>query len=203
MSSHHIVRDEQEPALLVIDTHSAGPTTLSGLLEWSPKVLALENTLASVAQWGIKVDIAVCYQENHKGYTTLLAHQAPVALIKPQPTEQLLDCALKHLINNNFHAVTVIAPFEAGLVHALAKYHNQLDITVIGKDFRWVYLSKGIFKKWLPQDEELKVWPQDLKLISEGVDTKKEDSYVTHKDGFAKIQADAPFWLGESFIASQ
>ena len=35
MSSHHIVRERQEPALLITDVYSIDPELVGQLLEWS------------------------------------------------------------------------------------------------------------------------------------------------------------------------
>ena len=56
MSSHHIIRDEQEPALYI---HAADNFTLEAmgdLLEWSPTVLVSPAALKKVVDFGMKVD---------------------------------------------------------------------------------------------------------------------------------------------------
>src|ERR671912_567944 len=55
MSSHHYVKEAQEPALLVAD--ALADDHLLSLLEWSPVVLAASQALPKVASWGIRVDV--------------------------------------------------------------------------------------------------------------------------------------------------
>ena len=60
MSSHHIVREKQEPALLVLGLDSFPAELLGQLLEWNPTVIATQLTAKSLNDYGIKI-IAVNY----------------------------------------------------------------------------------------------------------------------------------------------
>jgi thiamine pyrophosphokinase len=57
MSSHHIVRDEQEPALLIANGESCSDELLGQLLEWSPVVVVLDRAVWRVLDRGIKIDV--------------------------------------------------------------------------------------------------------------------------------------------------
>ena len=56
MSSHHIVRDEQEPALLIDDASVIHFEFVELLLEWSPRVMVTSNAIDEVLNWGVKID---------------------------------------------------------------------------------------------------------------------------------------------------
>ncbi len=56
MSSHHIVREKQEPALLVLGLDSFSDELLGQLLEWSPTVIVTELTAERINAYGIKID---------------------------------------------------------------------------------------------------------------------------------------------------
>ena len=45
MSSHHIVREKQEPALLVLGLDDFPDELLGQLLEWSPTVIVTADTV--------------------------------------------------------------------------------------------------------------------------------------------------------------
>ena len=45
MSSHHIVRDNQEPALIIANGADCSDALLQQLMEWSPYVLALDGAV--------------------------------------------------------------------------------------------------------------------------------------------------------------
>jgi thiamine pyrophosphokinase len=56
MSSHHIVREKQEPALLVLSLTDFSFELLGQLLEWSPTLIAITETAIQLHENQIKVD---------------------------------------------------------------------------------------------------------------------------------------------------
>ena len=48
MSSHHIVRDDQEPALIIANGAACSIELLGQLLEWSPLVVVLDSAMERV-----------------------------------------------------------------------------------------------------------------------------------------------------------
>ena len=59
MSSHHIVRDTQEPALIIANGEACSRELLDQLLEWNPVVMVLDGALPRVLELGIKIDIVL------------------------------------------------------------------------------------------------------------------------------------------------
>lgn len=57
MSHHAIVRDDQEPVLIFANGLSCSKELVGQLLEWSPKVIALDGAFDRLSDWGIKVDV--------------------------------------------------------------------------------------------------------------------------------------------------
>ncbi|HBK84253.1 MAG TPA: thiamine diphosphokinase, partial [Flavobacterium sp.] len=57
MSSHHIVRDDQEPALIIANGAACSTELIGQLLEWSPLVIVLDAAIERVLELGIKVDV--------------------------------------------------------------------------------------------------------------------------------------------------
>ena len=45
MSSHHIVRDDQEPALIIANGAACSSELVGQLLEWSPLVIVLVSAI--------------------------------------------------------------------------------------------------------------------------------------------------------------
>ena len=56
MSSHHIVRDDQEPALIIANGEACSDDLLDQLMEWSPFVLVLDGAIHRVLEKQIKFD---------------------------------------------------------------------------------------------------------------------------------------------------
>ena len=57
MSSHHFVKEQQEPAVFILDAEHIHLDRISGLLEWVPTILVSEKALDRVLSWGIKIDV--------------------------------------------------------------------------------------------------------------------------------------------------
>ncbi len=66
MSSHHIVREKQEPALIILSTQNFEEEYLGQLLEWSPTVIVAESIIEQVQSLGIKIDIIVSKNINYQ-----------------------------------------------------------------------------------------------------------------------------------------
>jgi thiamine pyrophosphokinase len=57
MSSHHIVRDDQEPALIIANGAECSNELLGQLLEWSPLVIVLDSAIERAIKLEIKIDV--------------------------------------------------------------------------------------------------------------------------------------------------
>jgi thiamine pyrophosphokinase len=56
MSSHHIVRDNQESALIIANGESCSMLLLDELMEWCPYVLVLDGAMHRVQELGLRAD---------------------------------------------------------------------------------------------------------------------------------------------------
>ena len=59
MSSHHIVRENQEPALVIADMSALPVEWPQQLLEWSPTVTVFDSAVEAVRNLGIKLDVVI------------------------------------------------------------------------------------------------------------------------------------------------
>lgn len=192
MSSHHIVREKQEPALLIMDLHHFNEEYLGQLLEWSPMVMVPLHLFEKVVSLGIKID-AVLANEN----PDLLYFQEHVKIIPCN--DELLNTALKHLVTEGFPAVNIINS------HFVAKeyqfYVNLIDI-VIFKDNQKIYPIKSGFSKWKAANEEIFILQEDFinQFSVAGLAEISPAHYQTQKDGFFSLTFEEPPFI---FIAEQ
>lgn len=63
MSSLHVVRENQGPALVIADMQAVPFVFIQQVLEWSPLGIVPEAALLKVQAWGIKFDALICRQE--------------------------------------------------------------------------------------------------------------------------------------------
>lgn len=60
MSSHHIVRDEQELAIIIADIQKQYWSAINQLLGWIPTIVVTEECINEILLQGIKVDVVIC-----------------------------------------------------------------------------------------------------------------------------------------------
>ena len=78
MSSHHFVKEQQEPALLVLDTSGISFEQIAPLLEWVPTILVAKDEVPVVISWGVKIDLILAEMKFQKSHYHLLEEQYPV-----------------------------------------------------------------------------------------------------------------------------
>jgi len=187
MSSHHIVRENQEPALLVANFQALSAEDLGQLLEWSPTVVTNEATIDFLLAQAIKVDV-------------LFTNSKPVLgqeKIKLVPIEgEFMEDALKYLILNRYSAVNIMA---SQLYPNLLKFAEGLNMVLFCQDIRYVCV-KNVFEKWKPAAERVFV-DADLLKASDGLRMLAPGVFETLATGFYKLEFNTPdfVWVGESF----
>jgi thiamine pyrophosphokinase len=182
MSSHHFVREDQEPALLIADANSITFDVVQQLLEWSPTVVVLETALQEVLTWGIKLDIVVAHDANTKSLAFELQNQVPIKFISYVDETEALSTALYFLIASKQKAVNILSN------EALEKFEtfSSLDISIFQHGKRWSLVRSGHFEKWLTAGSTLEIYFQ-------GSITRE----VLEKDGVIEIKRDNAFWVAE------
>src|SRR5437762_2693224 len=100
MSSHHIVREKQEPALLVLGMGNFPAEMMGQLLEWSPTVIVTAETAEKIDANGIKIDWIIA--------NSIGTELQPGIKLMPQGNDTPAEAALKYLIAHNYPAVNVI-----------------------------------------------------------------------------------------------
>lgn len=183
MSSHHIVREDQEPALLIAGAHAVPFEILQQLLEWSPTVLVTEKTLQEVLTWGIKIDVVIAAAANISKLTQELHDQFPLKLISCQGEDDAIATALYFLIAAKQKAVNILSnePLE------VFEHFAEIDLTVFRSGSRWSFIRSGKYEKWVPAGRTIRIYPD-----GEG------PSLTTEKDGIVNIQRDHGFWISEA-----
>lgn len=148
MSSHHIVRDAQEPALVIAST-SITFETLGQLLEWSPVVVVLESCLKEVLTWEIKIDKIICQDIHYQTIFEASIHQQPLQIfpLEGSQTAHSLHFAIQNLIKNGHDAISII--WEEFTPNDFEKYTAEAELIVYQDNSKSYFVSKGIFKKWV------------------------------------------------------
>lgn len=164
MSSHHVVREKQEPALLVANGQ-IDFEVLGDLLEWSPVVVALDGAADRLHAHGIKLDVILGDFDSVADVEYLAQAQHPVKVIHtPDQNKTDLEKGLDYLIENGHEAVHIVGMSGLRMDHTLnnfssiAKYIDRIVIQAVDAHSR-IYPVKSGFAKWFPKDRALSLMP--------------------------------------------
>ncbi len=175
MSSHHIVRDDQEPALIIANGAPCEMELLGQLLEWSPLVVVLDSAIDRVLELGIKVDVLLGDFDRGFDADSYKASQYPLEVVcTPDQDKTDLEKAFDYLIQRNIPAVNVIwatgkrADHTISNITNITKYRDLLKIVLLD-DHSKIFLLPKKFTKWYPADTIISLIPVG---VVQGIDSE-------------------------------
>ena len=165
MSSHHIVREGQEPALIIANGEACSNELLGQLLEWSPFVVVLDGAISRVLELGIKVDVLLGDFDSHNHALEYITAQQPVEIVHaPDQNKTDLQKGIEFLISRNFDAVNIIWAMGRRADHTLSnvtdivRYKNQIGIVLLD-DYSRIFPLPKKFQKWYVQHTPISLMP--------------------------------------------
>jgi thiamine pyrophosphokinase len=165
MSSHHIVRDDQEPALIIANGAECSSELLGQLLEWSPLIIVLDSAIERVMQLDIKVDVLLGDFDQNLDVEKYKESQFPIEIIHtPDQNKTDLEKAFDYLIDRKIPAVNVIWATGKRADHTITNlttiinYRNKLKIVILD-DHSKIYLLPHKFEKWYTKDSIISLIP--------------------------------------------
>lgn len=154
MSSHHIVRDDQEPALIIANGAPCSQELLGQLLEWSPLVIVLDSAMDRVIELGIKVDVLLGDFDHEFDSNYYKEKQFPLEVVHtPDQNKTDLEKAFDYLIKRNIPMVNVVwatgkrADHTINNLTIISKYRDVLKVVILD-DHSKVFLLPKKFEKW-------------------------------------------------------
>lgn len=165
MSSHHIVRDDQEPALIIANGQACNPELLGQLLEWSPIVIVLDSAMERVLDLNIKVDVLLGDFDRGFDANYYKEKQYPIEIVHtPDQNKTDLEKAFDYLIEKNIPAVNVVWATGRRADHTITnltnivRYRDLLKIVILD-DHSKVFLLNRKFEKWYTADTPISLIP--------------------------------------------
>jgi len=192
MSSHHFVKEGQEPALFILDNIAF--RYAESLLEWVPLVMVADSVLESVLQWGIKIDVVLQSKHSIELIEDLIKDQGPVETIRCDK-DQIVTKGLHYLTHNGFDAVNLLSVPDDIIFQDAEKSAHKLQVGIYSEQEKWSLISTGKFEKWMPAGSTLMIRGAE-QLQTEGV-VKKGETWQTMAAGIVTFRADSAFWIGE------
>lgn len=191
MSSHHIVREDQEPALFILSAGALSFEKVQELLEWSPTVIVAEWEVNQVKGWGIKIDVVLCAETNLEKLKEELADQAPIKFITFHSTEDCLSTGMYFLLAAKYQAVNLLTDSTNVLSFLSSLRGIEMDAFIDNR--KWSFIQKMKFEKWVGPATQFQIYPNQLTFSTTGLSS----TLLSESSGIISITATTPFWVGE------
>ncbi|MDO9552686.1 thiamine pyrophosphokinase [Rhodonellum sp.] len=203
MSSHHFVKEQQEPALLILKTEGVDFEQIASLLEWSPTVLVAQDAVEAVISWGIKLDVVLADLDFQAKNSHLLEEQYPMKF-RTLVHGDFLNEGIQYLKETEHSAVNVVG-FDHKDVFGLESLLENLDIVIIDGPIRYFPIKNGTFRKWYPEGSLQLHAPENMLLEMKTGETTafikiNHATFVEVEEGFSSFQAKGIFWIGEFMV---
>lgn len=180
MSSHHIVREKQEPALYIHHLGDFNEEYLGQLLEWSPTLIVNSSVYEKALSLGLKIDIVVAGAQED-------SFQENTRLISANSEE--LDAVLDFLIAEEYAAVNVIDSISN--LRELGSYIEAINIVVFTATQK-AYAVKSGFRIWKPKGSIF-----NIEVISyfetSNLKQNKDEQFEVLEDGFVTFNFTTPY----------
>lgn len=165
MSSHHVIRDEQEPALIIANGEACSFELMGELLEWSPLVVVLDSAIHRVLDFNIKVDVLLGDFDRDFDAEKVRELQYPIEIVHtPDQDKTDLEKAFEYLIERRFPAVNVVwatgrrADHTITNITNIVRFREQLKIVIID-DYSKIFLLPKTYEKWYPKGTPISLIP--------------------------------------------
>lgn len=214
MSSHHFVRDGQEPSLVIANGESCSMDLLGQLLEWNPFVLVLDGALSRVLDLQVRFDAVLGDFDSVSEHDKDKALQMGVEWVHT-PDQQLTDLqkGLEFLIQKGHTAANVLwatgrrADHHFNNLATLPMFAGKIQVSVID-DYSRVFVLPTKFRKWYPKGTQLSLLPinhvhgvstsnLEFELSEESLHLplRSGSSNRVKEDGFVEIVHEAGYLL--------
>ncbi|PKH67317.1 thiamine diphosphokinase [Flavobacterium sp. ALD4] len=165
MSSHHIVRDDQETALIIANGASCDPELLGQLLECAPLVIVLDSAMERVMKLDIKVDVLLGDFDRNFDADYYKKNQYAIEIVhRPDQSKTDLEKAFDYLYERKIPAVNVIWATGKRTDHTITnltnivRYREKLKIVILD-DHSKVFLLSKKFEKWYTANTPISLIP--------------------------------------------
>lgn len=165
MSSHHIVRDDQEPALIIANGAACSDELLGQLLEWSPLVIVLDSAIERVLNLGIKIDVLLGDFDRGFDPEKYRDSQYPLEIVyTPDQNKTDLEKAFDYLVERKIPSANVVWATGKRADHTITnltnvvRFRDSLKIVILD-DHSKVFLLPRKFEKWYPATTPISLIP--------------------------------------------
>lgn len=187
MSSHHVIRDEQEPPIFILAVKN-NLAQIKQLLGWSPTVWVLEEHAEWVMSQNIKVDGILSAKPSEH---TPLELQSGNYIVREFRQSDIFSSIFSVLEDKKFTGINIFcgASLRNELLCLVDNSATKIPISIFVEGEITLVSFKKHLKKWYPAGSKLKVLVGELLAGN----VQKEDEYlVVKEEGFIQIKSESP-----------
>lgn len=184
MSSHHIVKEKQEPALYIDELGNFNEELLGQLLEWSPTLVVNYSSYEKIFSLGLKVDVIVNAPEMETQENTKVIQG---------PADDLM-VAINYLVGEKYPAVNVItAKFD---LEKFAGFEDDINIVVFTEKAKHYPIKSG-FSVWKPAGSEFLIHGNRYLEVT-NLTQNDDEVFEVVNDGFVEFTfSGTPIFISE------
>jgi thiamine pyrophosphokinase len=180
MSSHHIVLEKQEPALLIMSLEF-NSEYFGQLLEWSPTIIVHAPLYEYADSLGIKIDVVITPDAD-------FACQHGTSIISSEKNP--LEDGLKFLVGEQYPSVNIIT--DQFMVKNYSMYVDRINM-VIYMENKKIFPIRSGFSKWRAKGEQVLLLQEVKNLGISGLIPTSKHEFETEKDGFYTLNFEHDF----------
>lgn len=183
MSSHHFVKEGQEPAVWILGT-KFNEDILGTLLEWSPYVVASLDAAEKLLSLQIKID-RIITEENNEASEKLFQSLYPVEW---RQTDNLLSDLWNFIEKHSAHVyLTGMERNQLGAIFQQAPTHLKQYLIGITLTEKWV-CPPGVWKKWFAKDQVFELTGETSCWIIKGHFSQRNSLFISEIDQLLHLE---------------
>jgi hypothetical protein len=194
MSSHHFVKEGQEPALFILDEVSL--QVIEPLLEWVPLIVVADDIVDHALQWGIKIDVVLQHFHSVELLQEKLQGQLPIHILPG--TGKVITRGLQFLNDSNQSSVNlaITTPTE-DIIREIESVANLLQVSIYSGREKWLYVTSCKFEKWMDEGQIISIRSDPAMNVETKGLMRYGSGWQTTHSGLVTLESKAPFWIRE------
>lgn len=180
MSSHHFVKDGQEPALIIANGESCAYTLLTSLLEWCPLVVVCDGAYQRVIDLQVNPDVVIGDFDS----ITDFEKKINTSYIKDENQKNTdLEKAIEYLIEKGVFDINIVWATGRRLDHTLnnmATLGKYADLNIVlYDDLSKAHVLHKSFVKYYAKNTKISLVPLPS---AHGITTQNLEYSLTNED---------------------
>lgn len=190
MSSHYVIRDYQEPALLILDFDATQYEVISALLEWQPFIIGESCNINAFEAHNIRPDLL--FKDSGEEIDDNLIDQYKINEFEGG---ELLINIIAFLNDKSIPGLNIVCELTDRLKTTIEQNKSDLFFSVYYDNKRFSLIKSGKFKKWAHTLQGF-ILPENT-ITTKNLIPLDDSHFQSEKEGIIEVHCDSTFWIGE------